>query len=141
MLIFNWDPRLELGIELIDTQHKNIISHANTFFISYKGGNPGQRLRECLSFLEQYVLYHFQAEEAFQVECGYPGYLEHRAEHASLKMQFRFQGTKLNSSGFSRESIDGFYDFMRNWVSDHILNEDMRFASYYRARSEENSNI
>lgn len=134
MLIFNWDDTLELGIALIDQQHKNIISRANTFFISYKAGNPGQRLLECLSFLEQYVQYHFQAEEAFQVECRYPDYRSHQAQHSILTMQFKFHATQLKASSFSPETIDAFYGFLREWIIGHILTEDSRFAVFYRSQ-------
>lgn len=135
MLIFNWDDDLDLGIELIDQQHKQIISKANTFFISYKAGHPSQRLQDCLSFLEQYVLYHFQAEEAFQVECGYPEYRSHQAQHSMLKMQFKFHATQLNAAAFSGERVDAFYGFLREWIIGHILSEDKSFASYYRKQA------
>lgn len=134
MLIFNWDDALDLGIESIDQQHRSIISKANTFFISYKAGHPRARLEECLSFLEQYVLYHFQAEEAFQVECGYPEYRPHQAQHSILKMQFKFHATQLDAAGFSGESVDAFYDFLREWIVAHILTEDKRFAAFYRGQ-------
>lgn len=130
MLTFHWEDSLNLGVELIDQQHKNIIKNANVFFISYKAGNPRQRLEECLSFLEHYVLYHFQAEEAFQVECGYPEYRSHQAQHSMLKMQFKFHATQVQAA-FAEETIHAFYSFMREWIIEHILNEDKNFAAYY----------
>lgn len=132
MLIFNWDAELDTGIELIDQQHKNLINHANTFFISFKAGNPKQRLLECLSFLEQYILFHFQAEEAFQVECHYPGYRDHQALHSGLKMQFKFHSTQLEESSFSEDRVETFYHFLRDWIIGHILGEDKKFAAFYR---------
>lgn len=137
MLIFNWDETLDLGVELIDQQHKNLINHANTFFISYKAGNSSQRLGECLSFVEQYVLYHFQAEEAFQVACGYPAYRPHQAQHTTLRMQFKFHTTQMQAADFSPESVDAFYNFLRGWIIGHILTEDKVFASFYREQQTE----
>lgn len=137
MLIFKYDDSLKTGIEMIDQQHKEIITSANLFFISYKGGKPVQRLQECISFLEQYVQYHFQSEEAFQNECNYPGFLTHQAQHSALTMQFKFHATRIRASSFSKEVIDDFYQFLNDWVIAHILKEDLEFAEYYRLKSPE----
>lgn len=119
-----------MGIDLLDTQHKEIFEKANAFFIAYKGGAPRQRLVECLEFLEQYVLYHFQTEEAFQAEKGYGGRREHQAMHQALQIQFKLQSTALYGSDFSQIAIDGFYKFLREWIETHILKEDVKFARY-----------
>lgn len=131
MVIFKWEKKLEVGIALIDGQHKKIIESANAFFISYKCGDAHTKTAECLSFLEQYVLYHFQAEEAFQVDCGYPDYRTHQAAHNSLSTQVKFHATKLLDSQFAQEDIDSFHTFITDWIVTHILEEDTRFADYY----------
>ncbi len=131
ILIFDWDNNLTIGIDLLDEQHKEIFNKANVFFIAYKGGEPTRRLMECLKFLEQYVLYHFHAEEAFQVESGYPQNRAHQAMHQALQMKFKFHVTALEISNFSRTSIDSFYIFLREWIGNHILIEDTKFAHYY----------
>lgn len=133
MLIFKWDAHLETGVELIDQQHKQIIESANAFFISYRCQHGYDKIAGCLSFLEQYVLYHFQAEEAFQVKCNYPEYRSHQATHKMLQTQVKFHITNLTCSRFSQESVDNFYGFLREWIIQHILTDDFNFAEYYRS--------
>lgn len=133
MVIFHWDPMLETGIALVDQQHKNIMNRANAFFIAYKSGHPQRALQDCLLFLEQYVMYHFQCEETYQVECKFPGFLNHRAQHERLKMQFKFHDTALKHADFSTGAVDDFYTFMREWIGEHILSEDLEFIKYYKA--------
>lgn len=130
--IFKWDLKLESGIELIDSQHREIIAHVNTFLIAYKCGNAQEKTKECLNFLKQYILYHFQSEEAFQVECGYPSYRDHQARHSYLATQVKFHTVTIEMSGFSLESVTAFHDFMSDWIINHIMLEDMTFANYYK---------
>lgn len=142
ILIFDWNPDLSIGIDLLDSQHKEIFEKANAFFIANKVGAPSKRLAECLEFLEQYVLYHFQAEEAFQAEKGYPKRREHQAMHQALLIQFKFHSTALYGSNFSQISIDGFYKFLREWIEAHILREDTKFARYNtRRQAAEQNNL
>lgn len=139
MNIFKWDSKLESGIELIDSQHKEILAHVNAFLIAYKCGETHKKTQECLDFLKNYILYHFQSEEAFQVDCGYPGYRDHQARHSYLATQVKFHTVNIESSDFSLDSVKAFYDFMNSWIIDHILVEDMAFVSYYKNSKAENN--
>lgn len=132
MQIIKWDKKLETGIELLDKQHKKIIEAANSFFISQKCKDNLENTNKCLNFLEQYVLYHFQAEEAFQVECNYESYREHQAKHNILSTELKFLAVKLRSSEFSSEHEQEFYEFLNTWIFGHILTEDRKFAIFYK---------
>lgn len=132
MVIFPWDKNLEIGVQLIDEQHKQLLESVNAFFISYKCGNPHAHVRDCLAFLQRFALYHFQAEEAFQVECGFPQYRSHQAKHKYIQTQIKFHATKLEASGFSKESVDEFHDFIHQSIIKHMTHEDVEFARYYR---------
>lgn len=132
MNIFKWEHSLESGIELIDNQHREIIAHVNAFLIAYKCGETHKKTQECLDFLKQYILYHFQSEEAFQVDCDYSGYREHQARHSYLATQVKFHSVNITESDFSLESVTAFYDFINSWIIDHIMTEDMSFARYYK---------
>ena len=133
MTIFQWEPKLELGIDLIDQQHKQLLSYANSFFIQHCSGNAQQSARESIAFLQQYILYHFQAEEAFQVECSYPSYRSHQAQHSFLAMQVKAHQVRLEASDFAPDSIEAFYRFFMGWISNHIMEDDLAFALFYKA--------
>lgn len=140
MVIFQWDRSLETGIELIDRQHRQIVQRANAFFINYKCGGDQtlhDKCAECLGFLQQYILYHFQCEEAYQVECSYPGYRSHQALHKSLATQVKFLSVQLAESAYAHQEIERFYLFLSDWVRQHLLEEDRAFAAYYHKFKEE----
>ena len=137
MLIFKWDKSLETGIPLLDNQHEQIFEHSNTFFIHIKCGRTGQSVRDCLDFLEQYVLFHFQTEEAFQVDTHYPLYRDHQAKHAAIATQVKFFYVRLQSTNYDATVVEEFRVFLSEWITNHILNEDRAFSIYYRAYGKE----
>lgn len=133
MVIFQWDKNLECGIALVDTQHKKLIESANQFFIRHKCGKGREAVKECLGFLEQYILYHFQTEEAFMTECDYPQYRPHQAIHMAVAKEVQFRSVKLEDSGYAAADVEGFYTFLCDWIKDHILVHDMAFSRFYDA--------
>lgn len=133
MRIYGWDKNLETGIELIDEQHMQMLIAVNKLVISRKCKYNRDTLEYVIHFLENYVQYHFQAEEAFQVECQYEGFREHQARHDSLSTQLRFLIIKLDASDYADSEVDEFYAFLRDWVNQHMLQDDVHFAQAYRA--------
>lgn len=131
MVIVKWNRDLETGLELVDKQHRQIIESANSFFIRHKCGQDQAAASECMSFLTQYILYHFQTEEAFQVECDYPEYRQHQAMHQSVATSVKFFAVRLEASGYAQECVEEFYKFLIDWICGHILVEDVRFCQYY----------
>lgn len=131
MVIFQWNKDLEGGIALVDNQHRQLIETANTFFIRYKCGHGDSAAAECLGFLEQYILYHFQTEEAFMTECAYPNYRPHQALHDAVSKEVKFRAVRLADSGFAPEGVADFYWFVCNWIRDHILVHDLEFSRFY----------
>lgn len=132
MVIFPWEPKLELGIELLDQQHRELIKAINAFFISYKCRNNIQKVSECLDFLNHYILYHFQAEEAFQVRYDYPFYRDHQAKHNYLGTQLKFHSTVLTASRFALEKMENFRRYLEEWIIGHLLEDDLKFAEFVK---------
>lgn len=131
MVIFGWNKALECGIPLLDQQHKQFIQYANTFFIKYRCTHDKESVITQLKYLQDYILYHFQAEEAFQEECGYYKYLDHQATHKIMATKLKFLSVELEESGFSIEKMEYFHTFLIEWIKVHVLTEDMEFAKVY----------
>ncbi|MEG0692935.1 MAG: hemerythrin family protein [Oscillospiraceae bacterium] len=132
MRIFSWNKELESGIEQIDAQHKQLLETANSLIIRGKCGNGALAVSENLGYLEKYTQYHFQSEEAFQVNSGYSGYREHQALHLSISTQLKFLSVKLDQSNYNEKELENFYQFFIDWIKNHILVEDLKFAKFYK---------
>ncbi|MCL2664088.1 MAG: bacteriohemerythrin [Defluviitaleaceae bacterium] len=126
-----WDESLNTGIEEIDTQHKQLIEHAENFF-EKAGGNLAQsEINGMLVFLESYVLQHFSFEIALQREKSYPDVNAHERLHKYFIDDFNDLKDRIDSEGISREIIDEASKFLINWIIEHISLEDKKYAEHY----------
>lgn len=132
MKIFRWSQNLESGIELIDKQHKKIFELANSLIIQEKFGSDAMNVPECLAFLGKYILYHFEAEEAFQSNYNYPKYRVHQAMHQVIATEFQFIMVKLTESNYNENEVTQFYQFFMTWIQNHILVEDTDFSTFFK---------
>jgi hemerythrin len=85
--------------------------------------------------LEAYSQKHFDKEELFQELIGYPDLEKHRNSHqeliADLNEFIRNVSSQesLEEGGINR---DQFVDFVRHWLIDHVIKEDLLFKPYVR---------
>ena len=137
--IIPWDLSLETGIEILDEQHKNFIKKANLFFIKFKAEKKSDAVIEQMGFLEDYLFYHFQTEEAFQIDSHYPEFPSHQAEHKQLIFKVKAMAEAIRS--MTEENQDEVYQqfvqLVNQWIGNHIMNSDMKFTRYYTTMFEE----
>lgn len=131
MHIEPWHKEIETGVDLLDKQHKEFIIKVNKFVIKVLAEKSTEAAEETIAFLQNYLLYHFQTEEAFQFESHYPGYLDHQAAHKNLAFRVKQVATNLKVNDYSSVAIEDFYKMIREWIEEHILVEDANFARYY----------
>ena len=131
MFIAPWSKELECGIDLIDKQHKDFFKAINAFHVNYKFNRGKASALECLNFLENYVLYHFQTEEAFQRESNFPKRNEHHAMHEMLAIELKKLSISLKATNFSDVTIEQFYYFIQSWLNNHTLGDDLEFSKYH----------
>ncbi len=139
--VFPWNENLETGIELVDEQHKNFLKHANEYILRIMASkaspenNPNleRGAEKQFEFLHDYLQYHFQAEETFMADSNWPGYREHQAIHNQLKFKVKAL-EQVMISGTKKQRMDGVTQLVEEWIVDHILNEDQKFADYYKER-------
>lgn len=139
--VIPWNKELETGIEILDEQHMNFFKMSNRFAIKYMANKKTEAVMEELEFLEDYLMYHFQTEETFQIESNYPGYLDHQAEHKRLIFQVKAMSVALkNADKSNREKVlQDFAEFVNDWVKKHILNLDLDFSLFYKSSLLENT--
>ncbi len=69
-----WSSDLEIGIPLLDEQHKTWFERAEQLFEAGKQRRAKEVIGELLEFLDQYTKKHFAQEEQYMLSIGYPGY-------------------------------------------------------------------
>jgi hemerythrin len=126
---FPWKDNYSLGIEEIDNQHKKLFLLINQLYTSFIEKKSDEVLNEILKELLDYARYHFDTEEKFLNEINYPKIKEHTAIHedfTSKAVEFRHsfrKGSIITSS---------VMNFLRKWVSDHILIADRDYMNHLK---------
>jgi len=123
-----WSPSLEVGLPLIDDQHRRLFELA----ASFEGDGDQIRVMKTLATLMDYIKTHLWEEEELMAACGYPKLAEHRQTHA----EFRRMLLNLleNARTLSLDAIAEEVRFLINgWFFRHIRVVDQDYVPYVRA--------
>jgi hemerythrin len=127
---FDWQECHCLGIDLIDRQHKRIVSLINDLHsLLVDGENPSESCR-VFSELVVTVAHHFRTEEVLMEFTRYPELLEHQDEHRRL-----MNGINLLKKDFDAGKVAlGIQDmdFVRTWIVEHTVNSDQKYKLFLK---------
>ena len=128
----SWDPRFSVGHDLLDSQHRQLLSicAAVAAMVGTARVDSSERFHEALHELAQYARTHFDLEETLMRRCGYPELDRHIAEHSDcLKRLTDF----LYAASHDVLAPEELHRFLSNWWTHHVCNSDARYAPYLRA--------
>lgn len=118
-----WDPAFAVGNAEIDTQHKGLFALANAL----EGALDKNQLTLILQELQKYTILHFEAEEQLLVAIAYPHLDEHILQHNQLVLKLK----RFSEDDFSDvSSAIALRDFVVDWLAEHIVKEDQRYANF-----------
>ncbi|MDO8606686.1 MAG: hemerythrin family protein [Phaeospirillum sp.] len=132
-MMIEWTGRFDTGIAEVDRDHRRLVDLINQLDgIISDGGDLG-RVGAVVDALVDYADYHFQREERILESVGYDGAGAHAEIHA------RFGHVLGDMVGVcmlhpDRENLLRLGDYLKSWLTDHILVEDMKFAALLRDR-------
>lgn len=84
LLYIIWNENNNIGIPIIDKQHRGIVVTINSFHYFIQEGRGLDVLKPTLNILEQSTRIHFQTEEPLMEKASYPGFEEHILLHSEL---------------------------------------------------------
>jgi hemerythrin-like metal-binding protein len=119
-----WLPEYSIGNKVIDEQHKELFSLINDFFKNDKQ----ESVKKIFNKLAKYIEIHFKAEEALLAEIDYPNIKAHIAKHKALTN--KFEAIKHRLDEYNDEEHHKIAMFLYNWLSKHILQEDMDYKAF-----------
>lgn len=132
-----WQTCYSVGNQRLDQQHQRIVAMINQLGDAMDTGAERATLMQILSDLAGYTKTHFGEEERMLAESGYPELTEHHERHASLNRQLAdFYRTFYTSS---RPQTKEVMAFLQNWLYNHILEQDKRYAPYLATTEEPSS--
>jgi len=134
MLKIEWEDNYSVGHQEIDNQHKQWIAFYNELHdYMMSGGTEGKQL-EMLKKIIDYTDYHFKYEEHLMKEFGFEHLIPHVREHVA----FRNKMTELYNDVEHGELVlnSQLLSKMLNWLTDHILSEDKKYAKLFGGRED-----
>jgi hemerythrin len=128
--IVSWSDKYATGIELIDSQHHQLVNLTNELYRACLSGGI-ERLavfKEAMSRMVEYVRFHFTAELKLLDAIKYPDYNNHKKMHNDLVEEIL---TASSTYDDGRKFVPNhFVRTLRDWVFGHIAVYDKMYAEY-----------
>jgi len=127
---FVWTDEYELGIPVIDSQHKRIIDYINRVYDALENDANQDEINEVLTHLVDYTFSHIAFEEAMLEEVDYEDLSAHQLTHKTftrLIENLRFRAQQGEAVGAELAA------FLKNWLLSHIMSEDLRYVDAVNA--------
>ncbi|MDR0529514.1 MAG: bacteriohemerythrin [Zoogloeaceae bacterium] len=132
---FSWSDEYSVGIDEIDEQHKTLFKLVNRL---HKAITDKEGSSVCGSILDELVDYtrvHFALEQTLMRIGNYPDYEAHCVLHKNLVSEVEALQQKI-ASGRAAISFE-LLQFLRNWLTKHILSEDMKYGQYFQKKGQQ----
>lgn len=127
-----WRDDFSVNIEVIDEQHKRLLSLLSGVHDTLRRGRGGETLEEAVRRLLVYVRTHFAHEEKLMSAHDYPAYGPHKKEHDELiRLAAELQASvKEGNADASADLIMA----VRELLMTHIIFNDKRYGTFFNCR-------
>jgi hemerythrin len=125
-----WTPDLSVGVDLIDEQHKELISKMNELDQAVKRTHAVPKIIKTLDFLIEYTDFHFGTEVRNMTEMEYPGLEYHKTQHAEFVNTLKNLEMDFEDEGATESLAEAINTFMFNWLVKHIKSVDVEFGKF-----------
>lgn len=133
MALIEWMDMFSVGNAEMDADHKGLLDLLNRIYEAWSADGTGEAIDVASVFddLTEYTRRHFAREEALLEKIDYDRLEVQKAEHHRMIEQLdAFKARHIAGSqpaALTQEMVD----FLRSWMIDHILAEDMRYKSAF----------
>jgi hemerythrin len=132
---FKWDQSLATGNNVIDWQHQELFRRMEKLVTAANNGEGKEVLSEAITFLENYVIKHFDAEEQIQIANSYPEYDSHKQQHHEFRNNITELKNEFETEGANATLLVKSIASLGNWIDNHVKQYDKALAEYLRGRA------
>ena len=135
-----WNERYNIGVDIIDKEHKKLFSILNKLFDFGQQEEKSQWVcQEAIKYFRDHALKHFADEEAYMVSIDYAGLEVHRRIHRNFRERtIPALERELELNKYSPESVNHFLGVCAGWLIGHSLIEDHAIVSGENVKQWEN---
>ncbi len=135
-----WKEKYKVGVDLIDEQHKELFKRLSNFIAIVQNevswDEKIDTVKETLVFMQDYVVFHFDAEEELQEKISYPKIEEHKKIHADFKDMIDDYVRLFQKEGFTEEKIQELSAKLMTWLIMHVGKIDQEIGKYVKEKEE-----
>jgi hemerythrin-like metal-binding protein len=126
-MYIQWENGLELGLDLIDAEHRMLMLLCRKLDVAIKSHQPHETVRLVALEVKRFTAFHFFSEENVMREIGYPELDEHVWQHTELMMRLNAVMTRINNR---EEQAYDFLALLYYWLRSHLVEHDAKIAAY-----------
>ncbi|MBT4837034.1 MAG: hemerythrin family protein [Methylococcales bacterium] len=128
-----WDDSMSVGIELVDSDHKYLLSIINQLETSIQFNMDELTIEKILNELIDYTKYHFEREEKLMLLNEYPDFLAHQHLHNEMirEVSKSIDAYKQDKS----KTINQIVFYLKNWLIHHIKGSDREYMPYLKIKT------
>ena len=132
MAILTWDDSYSVNVKEIDRQHKKLFDMLNRLLEAMKERKGKEVVGSIIREMESYTVLHFGVEEGYMKQYEYPDYQQHKSEHEKFisKLASFKENLKSGKITLTMEVMQ----FLRDWLSNHILKTDKRYSAFFNEK-------
>ena len=135
MEAMHWSPNLSVGIEAMDADHLALIAALNGLLEACREERGHDAILAAFDRLIGDTREHFAREERLMLDEVYPDYELHKRIHTALLDEIADLRTKCDTG--EMEIGTETTDFIRSWLTSHILESDKQLGGFLAARAED----
>ncbi len=124
-----WSDSMSIGVPKFDSHHRRMMDLVNEYVTALESNQGNDALAPMLMALYEYTKMHFNSEEAYLTEIGYPEAASHKKEHDDLAKQVLAYHEKIKHN----QNVDSVavMNYLKEWLIKHIEESDRLYSKYY----------
>ena len=115
-----WKPEYDLGISIVDEQHRGIVSTINSLYYGMQNKHGDDVLIPTVHMIYEYTRIHFHTEEELFRKCLFSGLQAHIELHDELTNAL----LKVGNKSLWERDPEEFMKFLKTWWIEHICDKD-----------------
>ena len=124
-----WSEEYSVGVATLDAQHQKIIELINTLADSTADSGDADSIAYVINEMHSYIIDHFSTEERMLKKKKFPGLAAQRASHDAFIKEFSY--ICLEVARDRKSATQRLTEYLGNWWSTHILEDDMQYKGYF----------
>lgn len=128
-----WTPELEIGVNKVDVQHRNLLGSLNTLLSACMQGLDFEEIVIYKELFIGHMCRHFTDEEQLLLEYDVPGLTRHKLLHDSFYDAIYSFGHQLERARSIAPLQSKVHACLGDWMLTHIAREDAKLVDYMEA--------